>query len=148
MCCDHRLMTPHGAMGLNEVVLGIPVPRYWAHIMARLIGPRQAEKLLFTGKMASPAEAHKLGLVDEVVDKDSLMPTAHALMQTLIRVPAFASSSTKLNTREEFIKQWLAYLGGEAEAGWSLLVKPETRALLASAMQRVSSKPPAKASRL
>lgn len=29
MCCDHRVMTVNGSIGLNEVQLGIAVPKYW-----------------------------------------------------------------------------------------------------------------------
>ena len=29
MCCDWRVITWDGSMGLNEVALGIPVPRNW-----------------------------------------------------------------------------------------------------------------------
>lgn len=38
LCCDVRLMTQVGHIGLNEVALGIPVPDYWAQNMVRLIG--------------------------------------------------------------------------------------------------------------
>lgn len=54
LCCDHRVMTPQGSMGLNEVLLGIPVPKYWGLLMARVIGHRAAEGLLLPGKLVSP----------------------------------------------------------------------------------------------
>ena len=57
MCCDHRVMSTQGTMGLNEVQLGIPVPKYWGLLMARLIGQKAADKLLLTGKLASAQEA-------------------------------------------------------------------------------------------
>lgn len=33
LACDLRFMTENGAIGLNEVALGIPVPDYWAQLM-------------------------------------------------------------------------------------------------------------------
>jgi enoyl-CoA hydratase/carnithine racemase len=56
LCCDHRLAVAGGTMGLNEVALGIPVPKYWGLMMARLIGAKAADKLLLTGKMVTTAE--------------------------------------------------------------------------------------------
>jgi 3,2-trans-enoyl-CoA isomerase len=66
-------MTPNGSMGLNEVVLGIPVPRYWGLLMARLIGGRGAEGLLLSGRMAGAEEAAALGLVDRLVPAEALI---------------------------------------------------------------------------
>eukprot|EP00913_Durusdinium_trenchii_P001859 g1721.t1 len=43
MCCDWRIITYDGSMGLNEVALGIPVPRVWCELMAKLIGLHPAE---------------------------------------------------------------------------------------------------------
>lgn len=56
MVCDHRIMSSVGAIGLNEVQLGILVPKYWGLLMARLIGLKAAEKLLTVGKMVTPQE--------------------------------------------------------------------------------------------
>ncbi len=57
MCCDHRVMSSQGTIGLNEVQLGIPVPKFWGLLMARIIGTKAADKLLLTGKLASAPEA-------------------------------------------------------------------------------------------
>ncbi len=59
MCCDHRLITPNGTMGLNEVQLGIPVPKFWAQLMQRLLGVKAADKLLLTGKMINAQEVRE-----------------------------------------------------------------------------------------
>lgn len=66
LCCDVRIMTDFGHIGLNEVALGIPVPTYWAHLMARVIGEGAAQTLCLSATLASPQEALKLGLIDEV----------------------------------------------------------------------------------
>ncbi len=56
LCCDHRVMSSQGAIGLNEVQLGILVPKFWALLMSQLVGRKAADKLLTTGKMVNPAE--------------------------------------------------------------------------------------------
>lgn len=51
LCCDYRVITRDGSMGLNEVALGIPVPYFWIRLMEEVIGKRWTEKLLGTGKL-------------------------------------------------------------------------------------------------
>eukprot|EP00951_Prasinocladus_malaysianus_P031202 scaffold297638_cov32-Prasinocladus_malaysianus.AAC.1 len=50
MCCDHRVMTEDGFVGLNEVALGIPVPIFWTELFMHLVGGGKGEKLLKSGK--------------------------------------------------------------------------------------------------
>lgn len=66
LCCDYRVMTESGHIGLNEVALGIPVPLFWARLMARVIGEGPAHKLCLNAALVSPQHALKLGLVDKV----------------------------------------------------------------------------------
>lgn len=66
--------------GLNEVALGIAVPKMWAALMARLVGQGPAEKLLQFAAMLKPAEARRLGLVDEVVPKEGLLVSGPACL--------------------------------------------------------------------
>ena len=66
LCCDTRIMTEQGHIGLNEVALGIPVPVYWARLMAVVIGQGPAERLCYSASLLSPQEALRLGMVDKV----------------------------------------------------------------------------------
>jgi enoyl-CoA hydratase/carnithine racemase len=36
LCCDYRIQSEKGTLGLNEVALGIPVPKYWCGSTDRL----------------------------------------------------------------------------------------------------------------
>ena len=66
LCCDFRVMTDAGHMGLNEVALGIAVPEFWGALMAQRIGAGPADKMLQFARLVPPQEALKLGLVDQV----------------------------------------------------------------------------------
>lgn len=66
LCCDVRIMTQQGHIGLNEVALGISVPPFWARLMANVIGNGPAERLCLTAAVISPQEALKLGMIDQV----------------------------------------------------------------------------------
>lgn len=123
LCCDHRVMTSKGAIGLNEVLLGIPVPKYWGLLMARVTGLGTADKVLQRGTMLSSAEAQRVGLVDDLVDGDAaaLLSQAEAVMKNLLRVPSGARALTKLNLRGEFCAEWEAFCVQEAVGAWSML---------------------------
>ena len=65
LCCDSRIVTEDCKMGLNEVALGIPVPKFWVTLMVSLIGGR-ADAVLQTASFLGVAEAKSMGLVDAV----------------------------------------------------------------------------------
>ncbi len=73
--------------GLNEVALGITVPKYWCALMARTVGQGPAEKLVQGAVMLAPAAALARGLVDEVVPRQQLLPTAEAAAARLAALP-------------------------------------------------------------
>merc|ERR1712086_556354 len=77
LCCDFRVITHDGSMGLNEVAIGIPVPKYWIDLMVTVIGQRAAERMLMTGALYSPPKLLEIGMVDEVVaTREDLVPSA------------------------------------------------------------------------
>ena len=62
-------MTQQGHIGLNEVALGIPVPKYWAKILIGLVGYAKAEHMCLNASLLSPQDAAASGLVDQVASK-------------------------------------------------------------------------------
>lgn len=60
-------MADGARIGLNEVELGIAVPKFWAALMARTVSPGVAEKLCAFAQMADAQQALSIGMVDEVV---------------------------------------------------------------------------------
>lgn len=140
LCCDHRVMTTAGSIGLNEVLLGIPVPKYWGALMARVIGLAATDRLLQRGAMVDPAHALRLGLVDEVVDAASLMPRAEAALQALLRVPSQARALTKVNMRGDFCAEWESFCVEEAVGAWAMLESPPVQGAIKRYLERLSSK--------
>lgn len=143
LCCDVRIMTSSsgGFIGLNEVALGIPVPKYWAGVMAQVIGQAAAERLLLTGTMVQPQQAKDLGMVDELVDdKLQLLPRAQELMAQLVRLPTGARAATKQRMRGDYSKAWWEYaMQWEAgPEGFEQITNPATVAAVGGALQRLS----------
>lgn len=88
LCCDYRVMTAaSGSIGLNEVALGISVPKFWGQLMQRVVGVGAADKLLQFALLIDPGRARALGLVDEVAPKEGLAAAGEAAMGRLLKVP-------------------------------------------------------------
>lgn len=140
LCCDYRIQTdiPGAVIGLNEVALGIGVPRYWTNVMAALIGGRQTETLLLTAAMPKAAEAHRMGLIDKLVTKEELMPAATKVMESLLKFPRSGQILTKTSLRMDLAKQWEEYCAEEAETVYGVLAAPNSVKALGGVLQRLS----------
>ena len=66
-------MTDAGRIGLNEVELGIPVPKFWALLMGRATGTGVADKLCGFAQMCTPQRALEVGMIDEVATGGQLL---------------------------------------------------------------------------
>lgn len=74
--CDIRLAADTARLGQPEVNLGI-IPGYGGtQRFPRLVGKGKAKQLVMTGDMINAAEAHRIGLVDEIFPAAELMAKA------------------------------------------------------------------------
>jgi len=84
MACTMRLATDNAKLGQPEVKLGI-MPGYGgSQRLPRLVGKGTAMQHVLTGEMVSAQEAHRIGLVNEVVAPAELIPRAEAIAQKII----------------------------------------------------------------
>jgi len=85
MACTMRLASENAKLGQPEVKLGI-IPGYGGtQRLPRLVGKGIAMQLLLTGEMISAQEAHRIGLVNEVVPAGQLITRAEAIAQMIIK---------------------------------------------------------------
>jgi len=95
MACDIRLASEKAKFGQPEVNLGI-IPGYGGtQRLARLVGRGKAKQLIFTGEMIGAAEAHRIGLVDEVYSPDELMDKAMDLARLIASKAPIAVANAK-----------------------------------------------------
>ena len=84
MACHMRLASDVAKFGQPEVKLGI-VPGFGgSQRLPRLVGKGRALHLLLTGETIDAAEAYRIGLVNRVVPAAELLPTARALLTTIL----------------------------------------------------------------
>src|SRR6266496_329223 len=78
--CDYRVAVAGGArFGLNEVPIGIPMPAVYVRMLAYAWGEPVAARTCLLGEVFSPAQAHALGLVHELVPAGQLLDRAVAV---------------------------------------------------------------------
>ncbi|MFY9587461.1 MAG: enoyl-CoA hydratase-related protein [Actinomycetota bacterium] len=75
--CDVRVATPTARFGMPEIKVGIPsvIDAWW---LAQICGLGHAAALVFDGTMIDAAEAHRIGLVNRVVDDLDVAATSWA----------------------------------------------------------------------
>ncbi|KDD76904.1 enoyl-CoA hydratase/isomerase [Helicosporidium sp. ATCC 50920] len=140
MACDARVMTDKGHIGLNEVALGIPVPRYWVSLMVRVVGHATAARLCTNAVVLPPQEALKVGLIDEITSKENLLQAAETRMKAMLKLNDVGRVPTKKTLNEDFAKEWIAFADREAHEGWARLASPAVVKALGQYMQMVSAR--------
>lgn len=80
MACTIRIAVEHAHFGQPEVKLGLLPGGGGTQRLPRLVGKGRALQLILTGGMIDAAEAHRIGLVNEVVPGDRLIARAEAIL--------------------------------------------------------------------
>ena len=76
--CDFTLAVPDAKFGYTEVRIGF-VPAIVSTFLLRQVGEKHARDLLLTGRMVGAEEAHRIGLINEIVSEENLIPRAREL---------------------------------------------------------------------
>ncbi|MGA9587813.1 MAG: enoyl-CoA hydratase-related protein [Terracidiphilus sp.] len=103
--CDFTMATPAAKFGFTEVRIGF-VPALVAAFLALQVGDKRCRDLLLSGRLFGAAEAHQMGLVNEIVEREELAPRAHALAKSLIANSPQSISATKRLLAEQN-RAWL-----------------------------------------
>jgi enoyl-CoA hydratase len=84
MACTMRLASDNAKLGQPEVKLGL-IPGYGGtQRLPRLVGKGLAMQQILTGEMISAQEAHRIGLVNEVIPQAELIARAEAIAAKII----------------------------------------------------------------
>ncbi len=94
--CDFTMSVPEAKFGYPEVRIGF-LPAVVSVFLVRQIGEKRARDLLLTGRTIEATEAHRLGLVTQIVPAKELMIAAQILAANLIEgSPASLQMTKKL----------------------------------------------------
>ena len=75
LCCDYRFIAEgRKLMGLNEILLGVPIPFPALCILQHLAGSPFTREVSYSGQFYHPRELLRMGLVDKIVPQKELIP--------------------------------------------------------------------------
>jgi enoyl-CoA hydratase/carnithine racemase len=83
MACTIRIAAEHARFGQPEVKLGLLPGGGGTQRLPRLVGKGRALQLILTGETISAQEAHRIGLVNEVVPAASLIDRAEDILKQI-----------------------------------------------------------------
>jgi methylglutaconyl-CoA hydratase len=94
LLCDFTLTVPDAKFGYTEVRIGF-VPAIVATFLLRQVGEKIARDLLLTGRIFEVQEAVKMGLINEIVPAEELLPRARELAAQLAENSPLSLFNTK-----------------------------------------------------
>ena len=83
-CCDMAVATERASFSLSEVKIGL-VPATISPYVIKAMGERAARRYFTTAERFSAQQAHRLGLVSEVVPDEALDDTMESLLSALLQ---------------------------------------------------------------
>ncbi len=109
LACTIRLATPAARFGQPEVKLGLLPGGGGTQRLPRLVGKGRALQLILSGEAIDAQEAHRIGLVNEIVPAGDLVARAEAI---LVQIAGNAPIAVKLAL--EVVNKGLETSQGEA----------------------------------
>jgi enoyl-CoA hydratase/carnithine racemase len=104
LACDLRVAADTAEFWMPEVDLGSPGPRAPEQWLAAHVGAARAKEIIFTCRHFKPDELYNWGLLNRVVSKEQLMPTAIELAQALGAKNPKAIAQAKANINGYFLE--------------------------------------------
>jgi enoyl-CoA hydratase len=105
LCTDLRIASNAGRYGLTEIKVGVPYPQAAIGVVRAELAPHAARSLAFGNQLVGADECVRLGVFDEVVEPDAVIPRATEIARELASFDAATYSRTKHDMRGETIER-------------------------------------------
>jgi len=138
---DYRLMADgNGLIGIPELLVGVPFPAAVIEIVRFAVPQQYLQSLMYTGKRLPPAEALRLGVIDEIVAPDALASRAEEVARSLASYAPENFARTKRQLRDKTIsraKHYANEFDDEVRETWS---DPATHARIREYLEKTVRK--------
>jgi len=98
LACDIVIAAEHARFGLPEPTVGLMAAAGGVQRLARQVPLKIAMGMILTGRQISAQEAYRIGLVNEVVPPNRLMPTAEGWAHEILRCAPLSVRASKQAT--------------------------------------------------
>jgi enoyl-CoA hydratase len=119
--CDMRIATPQTTFGLFERRWGVPLLDGGTQRLPRIVGMGRALELILTGRPVEAEEAHRIGLVNEVVEPGKHLDRALELAEKIASFPQETMLADRQAAIEGFGQPLADGLALEAKLGNQVL---------------------------
>jgi enoyl-CoA hydratase/carnithine racemase len=137
LCCDHRYVAEgHKLMGVNEVKLGVPVPYPGDCVLRSLVSPQNSREILLRGEFYEPDDLLRMGMVDEILPPEDVLPASIGIVRGLGALPAGPFQAIKRNRVEPVVSAIEARLAEKEESFMELWFSREAQNLLREATKK------------
>jgi len=139
--CDARIMADgEFKIGLNEVQVGLFLPPIIFKAMRRLVGNRQAERLCVAGLLIPPAEALRVGLIDELAPPEGVVERAVDWCRSLLALPPKAMTATRRMARADLAALFDAVTEEELEGVLDEWFSEESQRVMRELVERLAKR--------
>jgi enoyl-CoA hydratase/carnithine racemase len=137
LMCDLRIAARSARLSEGYVKVGLTPGDGGAYYLPRLVGTAKALELLLTGDFISADEAHRIGMVNRVVDDTDLEAETKALAEQIAAAPpvtvrmikraTYQSARADLRTSLDLISSHFAVVAATDDAAEALSAMQEKR---------------------
>lgn len=103
VACDIRVASRGARFGATPAKLGVAFSRQNVERLCHLIGPANTKELLFTAELVSAEHAHRIGLVNRVVDDEVIEAETLAVARTIAQ-----NAPLSVQEMKRFVNDWAA----------------------------------------
>jgi enoyl-CoA hydratase len=138
--CDVRVAAAEGKIGLNEVQLGIGLPAVVVESLRLRVPPTALVQIAVEGTLFTPAEARALGIVDEVVAADAVLPRALERARALAALPGLALAQVRTALRRPALEAIAAHGDADRERWLDTWFSPPARQRIGEVVARLAAR--------
>lgn len=95
LCCDLRFADTTAKLAITPGKLGLIYSLADTKRLIDLVGPATAKDILYTGRILDGAEAHRVGLLDRLIEPDKLDDTVASYAADICAASQFSARGTK-----------------------------------------------------
>ena len=142
IACDYRVMAKGEkyTIGLNEVAVNVQISKNLTDAYAFWLGAAKAHHYILNGALLKVDEALEVGLINEAVDLEDVLPAAEKQMQKYLSFHEGIFKNSKKHLRQNWIDQLETDPKKSLKQASEMWWEPEIRARMGAFVQSLQKK--------